>query len=72
MSDCRFGVSPVNYTDPEPRQQSSEPRVGLCESNLIQETIPYSGGLIPEGSNSVSDCFNSWQISCPLIPEIIS
>ena len=72
MSDCPFGVSPVNYPDPEPRQQSSELRVGLCESNLIRETIPYSGGLIREGPNSVPVCFNSWQISCLLIPEVIS
>ena len=52
-------------------EQSPELRVGLCESKLIHETIPYSDGFIPEGPDSVPGCFNYWQISCLLIPEIV-
>ena len=34
MSDCRFGVSPVNYPDPDPDQC-------MLKSNFIVYRAPY-------------------------------
>ena len=34
MSDCRFGVSPVNYPDPDP--ESLEPDISACTLLFLQ------------------------------------
>ena len=38
MSDCRFGVSPVNYPDPDPDTTPSTiiDKLGQVESNLCK------------------------------------
>ena len=35
MSDCRYGVSPVNYPDPDPDPDSDTHSVGFVMSRLI-------------------------------------
>ena len=40
MSDCRFGVSPVNYPDPDPGHE-------LCAS--VNETFFLGGGGVRGG-----------------------
>ena len=35
MSDCRFGVSPVNYPDPDPDVRNGCVRYHLCSISMI-------------------------------------
>ena len=49
MSDCRFGVSPVNYPDPDPVAQTNvwshlatmRPAVSSTDLNKALITYPY-------------------------------
>ena len=39
MSDCRFGVSPVNYPDPDPEREWPVPSKFIINSNISLPTV---------------------------------
>ena len=43
MSDCRFGVSPVNYPDPDPVKNAENDIFSLASSNLMSIFSPNIG-----------------------------
>ena len=46
MSDCRFGVSPVNYPDPDPDPgRSQDSLVVDFISHAIPEKRPHNGAI---------------------------
>ena len=51
MSDCRFGVSPVNYPDPDPDPDPVLPLTGFTFLNLF----------------GLPECLVMWLISMPVI-----
>ena len=43
MSDCRFGVSPVNYPDPDPDPDPNHPRNYISIVALIRKILTENG-----------------------------
>ena len=67
MSDCRFGVSPVNYPDPDPLQTHT------CQVYPINSDLPILGDspTLPPyfAQNSQISLFHDykWYIYCSLV-----
>ena len=53
MSDCRFGVSPVNYPDPDPDINPSNSLQDIKILNHEIVTLTFTG----ERSGSVAECW---------------
>ena len=48
MSDCHFGVSPVNYPDPDPELFTKETNQD-CKSFRLRETLAIHSGYTNNG-----------------------
>ena len=67
MSDCRFGVSPVNYPDPDPKKNimfyqkfSGCPNLGSSYRDKKRRSIPFTClGLAHQGKYH---CYNEFVI----------
>ena len=44
MSDCRFGVSPVNYPDPDPDPDDQSPQKKVPDPRIEPATVRIPGG----------------------------
>ena len=45
MSDCRFGVSPVNYPDPDPDPDAMYEGIYVSKKRLILANFPNTACL---------------------------